>query len=68
MTHPPEVHRYGKKPALLTRAAIAVLPSFSSAHKPSRAEILAAASGRPTWRLFWLLFRDRLPRRNDRGP
>ncbi|MEJ0042632.1 MAG: hypothetical protein WDM81_10645 [Rhizomicrobium sp.] len=49
--------------AALKRVARAVLPAFAPARKPSRGEVLEAASRRPNWRLLWLLFRERLPRR-----
>ncbi|MEJ0028784.1 MAG: hypothetical protein WDN01_22380 [Rhizomicrobium sp.] len=55
----PDMRR--RLPAALKRVAKAVLPA--SAGKPSRGEVLEAAARRPNWRLLWLLFRERLPRR-----
>jgi hypothetical protein len=64
MTYLPELHRYEHMRERLKRVAKAVRRSspFSLEKRPSRAELLVAA-GRPNWRLFWLVFLDRLPRR-----
>ena len=60
----PQLHHHGHMPRITEKIVVAVTPTFAGANRPSLEEIAVATSGDSSvWRLYWLLFRDRLPRR-----